>query len=76
MTLADLAGGDAEANAAITRAILKGEDTGPRAEAVLLNAGAALFVAGKAGSISAGWELAQSVIADGRGAAKLAELAA
>jgi anthranilate phosphoribosyltransferase len=76
VTLADLAGGDAEANAAITRAILKGEDTGPRAEAVLLNAGAALFVAGKAGSISAGWELAQSVIADGRGAAKLAELAA
>lgn len=76
VTLADLAGGDAEANAAITRAILKGEDTGPRAEAVLLNAGAALFVAGKASSISAGWELAQSVIADGRGAAKLAELAA
>lgn len=76
VTLDDLAGGDAEANAAITRAILKGEDTGPRADAVLLNAGAALFVAGRADSISAGWELAREVITDGRAAAKLAELAA
>jgi len=75
-TLDDLAGGDAEANAGTTRAILSGEDQGQRAEAVLLNAGAALFVAGKADSISAGFELAREVIADGRATAKLAELAA
>ena len=73
--LEDLAGGDATANAVITRSILVGEDKGPKLDAVLLNAGAALFVAGKADSISGGWELAQSVIADGRAAAKLEELA-
>lgn len=73
--LEDLAGGEAADNAAITTSILKGEETGPKLDAVLLNSGAALFVAGKADSISGGWELAQSVISDGRAAAKLADLA-
>ena len=76
MTLNDLAGGDAEANATLTRAVLNGEDTGPRREAVLLNAGAALFVAGAASSITEGWELAAEVIDDGRARAKLEELSA
>ncbi|MBR90321.1 MAG: anthranilate phosphoribosyltransferase [Verrucomicrobiales bacterium] len=76
MTLDDLAGGDAEANAALTSAILSGEDAGPRREAVLLNAGAALFVAAAAGSITEGWELAAEVIDDGRAQAKLEELSA
>lgn len=76
VTLADLAGGDAEENAETTRKILQGADTGPRAEAVLLNAGAALFVAGRAGSIGEGFDAAREVITDGRAAAKLAELAA
>jgi anthranilate phosphoribosyltransferase len=75
-TLEDLAGGDAETNADIIRAILNGEDQGPKREAVLLNAGAALFVAGAADSISAGFDLAAVVIDDGRAAAKLADLAA
>ena len=75
MTLEDLAGGDAAANAAITRAILNGDETGPKREAVLLNAGAALFVASAADSISAGMDLAGAVIDDGRAAAKLAALA-
>ncbi len=73
--LEDLAGGDAATNAAITRGILKGEDQGPRLDAVLLNAGAALFVAGQADSISGGWDLARAAIEDGRAAAKLEELA-
>ena len=76
MSLEDLAGGDAEANANITRAILTGEETGPKREAVLLNAGAALFVADAAGSITEGWEIAATVINDGRSKAKLEELAA
>jgi anthranilate phosphoribosyltransferase len=76
MTLEDLAGGDAAANAAITRAILNGDETGPKREAVLLNSGAALFVADAAGSITEGWELAAAVIDDGRAAAKLEELSA
>ncbi|MBC8326823.1 MAG: anthranilate phosphoribosyltransferase [Verrucomicrobia subdivision 3 bacterium] len=74
-TLADLAGGDAETNAGLIRSILSGEDQGPKREAVLLNAGAALFVANAAASISAGMELAAGVIDDGRAAAKLAALA-
>ena len=73
-TLQDLAGGDAEANAALTHAVLGGEDRGPKRDAVLLNAGAALFVAGAAGSITEGWDLAGEVIDDGRATAKLKEL--
>ena len=75
-TLEDLAGGNAETNAAITRSILKGETKGPKREAVLLNAGAALFIASKADSISSGMELAVSVIDEGLATSKLATLTA
>ncbi len=74
-TIADLAGGDREANAEIIRRILRGEDRGPKRDAVLLNAGAALFVAGRVRSIGAGWELAAEVIDSGPATAKLRELA-
>lgn len=74
-TLADLAGGDAAENAEIIRAILAGAEHGPKREAVLLNAGAALFVAGEAEAIGSGMELAAAVIDDGRAAAKLDALA-
>jgi anthranilate phosphoribosyltransferase len=73
-TLGDLRGGDREVNAAIIRGILRGEDRGPRRDAVLLNAGAALFVAGAARSIADGWELAAAVIDDGQARRKLDEL--
>ena len=75
-TLEDLAGGDAETNSALIRSILNGKDKGPKRDAVLLNAGAALFVAGAADAISTGIDLAASVIDDGRAAAKLTALAA
>ena len=75
-TLEDLAGGDAETNGGLIRAILNGEDKGPKRDAVLLNAGAALFVAGAANTISTGIDLAAAVIDDGRAAAKLTALAA
>ena len=55
-TLADLRGGDREVNAAIIRRILRGEERGPKRDAVLLNAAAALFVAGKTKSLVAGWD--------------------
>ena len=42
----DLLGGEPEKNAAITRAILAGEDRGPKRDVVLLNAAAALLVGG------------------------------
>ena len=75
-TLEDLAGGDAQTNADIIRSILNSETRGPRREAVLLNAGAALFVANKADTISTGMELAAAVIDDGHAASKLASLTA
>lgn len=73
--LEDLLGGDKFQNAEITRRILRGEDRGPKRDAVLLNAGAALFVAGKTKSLAEGWELAGETIDAGRASAKLAELA-
>jgi anthranilate phosphoribosyltransferase len=74
-TLADLLGGDKFQNAEITRNILGGTDRGPKRDAVLLNAGAALFVSGKAKSLIEGWELAEATIDSGAAQAKLAELA-
>ncbi len=73
--LADLTGGDCEANAEIIRRLLRNEDRGPKRDAVLLNAGAALFVAGKTKSVSEGWELAAELLVSGGAKAKLDELA-
>jgi anthranilate phosphoribosyltransferase len=73
-TLADLRGGGREVNATIIRRILGNQERGPKRDAVLLNAAAALFVAGKTRSLVEGWALAAEVIDSGRAAAKLAEL--
>ena len=74
-TLADLLGGDRAANAEIVRRILHGDERGPKRDAVLLNAGAALFVGGRVRSMSAGWELAAETIDGGQAQAKLRDLA-
>jgi anthranilate phosphoribosyltransferase len=74
-TLADLLGGDKMANAKIVREILSGEERGPKRDAVLLNAAAALFVAGKTKSLAEGWDLAGGTIDSGKAKAKLSELA-
>lgn len=68
---AALVGGSPQENARITRAILAGEG-GAKRDAMLLNAGAGLYVAGKADSLRAGVELAARVI-DSGAAAKLLE---
>jgi anthranilate phosphoribosyltransferase len=73
--LTDLVGGDKNSNAKIVREILSGRERGPKRDAVLLNAAAALFVAGKVRSQAEGWELASETIDRGRADAKLAELA-
>jgi anthranilate phosphoribosyltransferase len=72
--LADLAGGDPDANAEIIRRLLRGEDRGPRRDAVLLNGAAALFVAEKCRALSDGWDLAAELIDSGKAWAKLREL--
>lgn len=61
----ELQGGDAQMNAAILQAILKGEETGPKRDMVLLNAGAAIACCGLADDMGAGIELARSLIDDG-----------
>ena len=50
----DLLGGTPEENAATVRSILSGEDRGPKRDAAVLNAGAALYVSGIADSIGEG----------------------
>ena len=65
---------DRAANAEIIRQLLAGKLPGPKRDAVLLNAGAALFVAGRSKSFAEGWLLAAEVLASGQATAKLAEL--
>lgn len=60
----ELKGGSPEENAAITRGILSGEK-GPKRDAVLLNAGAALYIGGKADSVSEGVKRAAELIDSG-----------
>lgn len=68
----DLVGGTPEENAQITLAVLNGEK-GPKRNAVLLNAGAALYIGGKADSIADGVKLAADLIDSGKALAKLEE---
>lgn len=72
----DLVGGTPEENAAITRAILSGAERGPKRDAVLLNAGAALSIAGLAESFQAGVALAGTIIDSGAAQRKLEEFRA
>lgn len=72
--LSDLRGGDAELNANIIRAILSGTERGPKRDVVLLNAGAALVVAGKVSSVSEGWAMALELIEKGEAARKLDQI--
>ena len=73
--LAELQGGTAAENAEITRAILSGEERGAKREIVLLNAGAALYIGGKAESIADGIILAKEAIDSGKAAEVLENLA-
>ena len=69
----DLTGGTPKENAEITLRILNGE-AGPKRNAVLLNAGAALYLAGRAGSMRDGVSLAGELIDSGRAAEVLRRL--
>ena len=69
---ADIRGGSPAENAQVTLDILTGA-TGPKTDIVLLNAGAAIYVGGKADSIKAGIEKARELIASGAARKKLEE---
>ena len=62
---ADLAGGDSAANVAALRAVFEGRDRGAHHAALVLQSGLALFVAGRAATISAGIEIASGALANG-----------
>ena len=72
------AGGSPAENAAVTHAILADEEPegSPRAELAVINAGAAIYAAGRADSIAAGVEAARAAIADGAAARALADYVA
>ena len=61
----ELKGGTPRENAAILREILEGRP-GPKRDAVLLNAGASLYIGGKAESMKEGVELAAELIDSGK----------
>ena len=61
----ELVGGTPQENAEITRNIISGQDKGARRQAVCLNAGAALYIAGAAGSLEEGVRLAEKQIDSG-----------
>jgi anthranilate phosphoribosyltransferase len=69
----ELVGGTPEENAAITRAILSGE-RGPKRDAALLNAGAGLYLNGKADTFREGVRLADELTDSGRALATLEKL--
>ena len=72
----DIHGGSANENAGIALEILKGENKGPKRNIVLLNAGAAIFVGGKAKDLKEGLKLAEKSIDSKAAYKKLEELIA
>ena len=77
ISLADfdaLKGGDAEANANIVTRILSGQETGAKKDIVVLNAAAAIIVAGLADDFEAAIDLADSAIRNGKASAALEKL--
>ena len=68
----DLIGGSPEFNAKITRDVLRGVK-GPKRDAVLLNAGAAIYIAGRTKTMQEGIDLATQLIDEGKALTKLEE---
>ncbi len=73
---ADLAGGDAAANARAIEAVLLGKDRGPHRDALVLGAGLVLDLVGRARGLRRGIEAAQRALDSGAGASLLARLRA
>ena len=69
----ELQGGSPEENAVITKAILTGKEKGAKRQAVCLNAGAALYIAGKADTMEKGVRMAEELIDSGAALKKLEE---
>ncbi len=70
----DLAGGDSAANLLALMAVFEGRDRGPHLDALALQCGLALFIAGRAASIGGGIDEARSTVASGKARQWLQEL--
>jgi anthranilate phosphoribosyltransferase len=70
----EIVGGTPEENAQTTRDILAGKITGAKRDIVLMNAGAGLFIAGKAESMKDGVRLAAELIDSGKALEKIKEM--
>ena len=73
-TAEELAGGEPEDNARIILSVLEGEERGGARTAILMNAGAALYVAGVSDSLEEGTTAAAVSIDDGRALKALGDL--
>lgn len=71
--LEELVGGDPEENAAITRDVLTGKETGPKRDIVLMNAGMSLYLGKDGISVQDGIRQAAELIDSGRAYQKLEE---
>ena len=72
--LDQLRGGDAQANASIISDVISGKRRDEARALVVINAAAALFVGGKAGTLTEGAKLAEASIDSGAARGKLEEL--
>lgn len=72
-SIEDIAGADRETNAGIITAIFEGEK-GPKRDIVLMNAAAALVVAGKTENLREAFSMAADAVDSGRARAKLEEI--
>jgi len=75
-SLEDLKGGEPEENAVIIKNILDNSDKGKKADIVILNAGAGIFVGGKSKNLKDGVQLARESVESGAALEKLNKLAA
>jgi anthranilate phosphoribosyltransferase len=73
-SLDDIKGNTPEDNAKIILSILKGEEKGPKRDVVVLNAAAAIFVAGKADNLKEAVKIAEDSIDSGKALEKLNQL--
>ncbi len=70
----DLKGGTPEENAEITRSILSGKEKGPKRDAILMNAGAALYIGGIADTLADGVKKAGEILDSGKAMETLEKL--
>lgn len=72
--LEDIATGTPDVNAGVIRDVFSGENRGPRREAIVINAGGALYIGGKADSFAEGIKMAGDIIDSGAARNKLDQL--